>query len=444
MVRKIFADKFNRGGVQPFLRLTALLCTVFALALAGCAGSAGGDSGAEPETGYLRFATGGARAMADYGLAVDSLRNLKLVGKRSGGELQTLAGPWATAADTDGVSVPVEAGAWVFGMVAECDGRVGMFGDMKPASVTAGESTTVTFSMNELWKEIPSTGLAEGDIAVTDGTNRYAVSSTLYTTWEPVLALYNITEETFTHDITEAEVGDIVLASGKCVSPANYRYVTGDPGVAVVFYTGTSSWTEYPDNTACLGNRVLAIHKTIKGPQEGGNLYWKSGVTLSSITSITCNEVAAIASGTRFTFPCCTPWEYGDSAPIKRIQGDFNGKDNWNAIEAALGANATVAHFPAYNWLFTNVNGGSTGPYYMPSLAEMAELLKVVATVNSSLRKLDGGVYIKITNGLWYCSSTINSSGNIGTLSFGTNDGNQLYFTDGNTFGIFGIRSWDK
>ena len=48
MLRNVLSDKFNRGGIQPFLRL-ALLCAAFALALAGCA-SDGSDESAGSTT----------------------------------------------------------------------------------------------------------------------------------------------------------------------------------------------------------------------------------------------------------------------------------------------------------------------------------------------------------------------------------------------------------
>ena len=208
------------------------------------------------------------------------------------------------------------------------------------------------------------------------------------------------------------KAGDVMLSDGTKVDYVESQTFTEDQkskALAVIF--------GFNSNGAPLG---VGLNNSKSGTESGYKVWASSGTT---------------GYKTKFTDIICTPSTEGSgAAATATFTGDTDGSDNWEYICAVdpEGTKAPSENYPAFNYVLNyasnfNLPEGYKDGWYMPSIAELAELYKNKEIVNSVLSAV-GGTQIYSS---YYWSSSQYSSGYSDAWQLIFSDG---YLYDGNKF----------
>ena len=170
-------------------------------------------------------------------------------------------------------------------------------------------------------------------------------------------------------DYSSWTAGKIVRADNTLADKDSFTLDTNNPPVAVV--CGTTPYG---------GAIGVALHTS------GSSLQWAKENTRGYKT--------------KFEGIVCTPseWYKIGAALTATFTGDMDGSDNWDyicSVDPEGTANAAV-NYPAFNWVnkyntrYASQLGSARPAWYMPSIAELSELYKNRAAVNTSLSKING------------------------------------------------------
>ncbi|MGI5057584.1 DUF4959 domain-containing protein, partial [Treponema socranskii] len=211
-------------------------------------------------------------------------------------------------------------------------------------------------------------------------------------------------------DYSSWTAGKIVCADNTLADKDSFTLDTSNPPVAVV--CGTTPYG---------GAIGVALHTS------GSSLQWAKENTRGYKT--------------KFEGIVCTPseWYKIGAALTATFTGDMDGSDNWDyicSVDPEGTANAAV-NYPAFNWVnkyntrYASQLGSARPAWYMPSIAELSELYKNRAAVNTSLSKINGlnSAYADANLGkIRYWSSSQKSDKDIEVWWADFKNGN-LYFT---------------
>ena len=143
---------------------------------------------------------------------------------------------------------------------------------------------------------------------------------------------------------------------------------------------------------------------------------------------------------TKFTDIICTPSTTGSgAAATATFTGDTDGSDNWDYICSVdpKGTADPAANYPAFNYVLNYAStfklpDGYKDGWYMPSIAELAEMYKNKDVVNSVLSAV-GGTQIYSS---YYWSSSQYSSTCSYAWSLDFSDG-YLYYRSGKAYNFY-------
>ena len=187
---------------------------------------------------------------------------------------------------------------------------------------------------------------------------------------------------------TEAKVvGDIVFTDGSATAYSADLTLTDEQQAkaeAVVFYVGSAD--------SALGNRTLAVNVKNSGTKKYA---WTT--ELFNFTDLQCtNTTTKPESGTYY--------EYTYRNKTYYVTGDLDGSDNWEKIKATdptgTADDVVAENYPAFNYVNTELGEN----YYLPTLAELEELLKNLTAVNASITAAGG---TGLTDSATYWSSSL-------------------------------------
>ena len=186
------------------------------------------------------------------------------------------------------------------------------------------------------------------------------------------------------------KVGDVMLSDGTKVDYAESQTFTEDQkskAVAVIFGFR---------NGVPLG---VGLNNSQSGTNRGKKVWASDGTT---------------GYNTKFTGIICTPSVTGSvAAATATFTGDTDGSDNWDYICSVdpEGTAAPAANYPAFNYVLNYAStfklpDGYKDGWYMPSIAELAEMYKNKDVVNSVLSAIGG---TQIYSGYYWSSSQLSS-----------------------------------
>ena len=175
-------------------------------------------------------------------------------------------------------------------------------------------------------------------------------------------------------DTSTYSVGDVMLSDGTKVDYAESQTFTEEQkakAVAVIFGFR---------NGVPLG---VGLNNSKSGTNSGSKVWAPSGTT---------------GYNTKFTDIICTPSTTGSgAAATATFTGDTDGSDNWEYICAVdpEGTKAPAANYPAFNYVLEYASTFSLPEeykdgWYMPSIAELADLYRNKTVVNSVLSAIGG------------------------------------------------------
>lgn len=216
-------------------------------------------------------------------------------------------------------------------------------------------------------------------------------------------------------DYSSYTVGDVMLSDGTKVDYQEKQTFTDEQKSKAVAVIGGFR------NGVPLG---VGLYNSKSGTNSGYKVWAPSGTT---------------GYNTNFTGIVCTP-SYGGSgaASTATFTGDTDGSDNWDYICSVdpEGTTDPAANYPAFNYVLNyattfSLPEGYKDGWYMPSIAELAEIYKNKEVVNSVLSTI-GGTQIYSS---YYWSSSQYSSGFNCAWRLDFSDGT-LYFSYkyGNSF----------
>ena len=167
-----------------------------------------------------------------------------------------------------------------------------------------------------------------------------------------------------------ATIGDILLNDGSIVSSASIREEQKGKAVAVVFGSNANG-------------KLLGLGLK----QSDSELKWAPNGTKGFATE--------------FTEIICTPSvsNKAGAADTATFTGDTDGSDNWSVIcgvdPTGTATDVVASNYPAFNWVNNygttySLPEGYKDGWYMPSIAELAELYKNKTTVNAALTAVGG------------------------------------------------------
>ncbi len=191
----------------------------------------------------------------------------------------------------------------------------------------------------------------------------------------------------------EKEVYDIVFNDGSSMSYVDFNSITDDTvkndkrasAIAVIYYKGTGLNSDAadgtPDNTTIRTLGVGLKHVKNKNPNY---IHW-------------CTE---LANGKRCidTIKC----SYTQNGDIYSFTGDKNGSDNLEQIATALGLDdddtETQDNYPAFYYAKNYSNRANNlasynNNWYLPSIAELYEITKVISQINLISQALGGDTF---------------------------------------------------
>ncbi|MGN0731120.1 MAG: hypothetical protein ACI4MA_04330 [Treponema sp.] len=202
-------------------------------------------------------------------------------------------------------------------------------------------------------------------------------------------------------------VGDIVFSDGAaCAYTETLTSAQKAAAVAVIFYAGTE--------TDSLGKRVLGVGLKNSYGDGTGTMQWCSGSAdgYYNLADLVCEATT-------------------DSVTSAEFSGDLNGSDNWNVVQTNCRDTSDIAtNYPAWdyavnygtrNWSGTPYESG----WYLPTVAEFAELYNNKLTVNEGLTAAGAEPVTSEMVGFW--TSTQYSSG----ISTSVNEAINVWQDDG-------------
>ena len=217
-------------------------------------------------------------------------------------------------------------------------------------------------------------------------------------------------------------VGDIVFSDGSaCAYTDILTSEQTDAAVAVIFYAGTE--------TDSLGKRVLGVGLKNSYGDGTGAMQWciSTAEGYYNLGDLVCTWTGS-----------------EDKVSLVTFSGDLNGSDNWNVVQTNCSDTSDIAtKYPAWDyavnygiihWSGTPCESG----WYLPTLAEFAELYNNKLTVNSGLTAADGDSLPSEMVGFWTStqyasgiSTSVNEALNVwqddGTIGHVDKAGNQKY-----------------
>ena len=193
-------------------------------------------------------------------------------------------------------------------------------------------------------------------------------------------------------DTSSYTVGDVMLSDGTKVDYQENQTFTDEQkskAVAVIFGFR---------NRAPLG---VGLYNSKSGTNSGYKVWEPRGTT---------------GYNTNFAGIVCTPSKTGSgAASTATFTGDTDGSDNWDYICSVdpEGTTDPAANYPAFNYVLNyattfSLPEGYKDGWYMPSIAELAEIYKNKEVVNSVLSAIDGTQM----HSIYYWSSSQYSSRN--------------------------------
>ena len=215
-------------------------------------------------------------------------------------------------------------------------------------------------------------------------------------------------------------VGDIVFSDGSaCAYTDILTSEQTDAAVAVIFYAGTE--------TDSLGKRVLGVGLKNSYGDGTGAMQWciSTAEGYYNLDDLVCEATT-------------------DSVTSAEFSGDLNGSDNWNVVQTNCSDTSDIAtKYPAWDyavnygiihWSGTPCESG----WYLPTVAEFAELYNNKSTVNGGLTAVGGEPVTSDTVGFWTStqyasgiSTSVNEALNVwqddGTIGHVDKAGNQKY-----------------
>ena len=195
-------------------------------------------------------------------------------------------------------------------------------------------------------------------------------------------------------DYSSYNVGDVIFSDGTKVDYQENQTFTDDQKTkAVAVICGFR-------NGVPLG---VGLHNSESGTNSGGKVWAPSGTT---------------GYNTKFTGIVCTPSKTGiGAASTATFTGDTDGSDNWDYICSVdpEGTTDPAANYPAFNYVLNyattfSLPEGYKDGWYMPSIAELAEIYKNKKVVNSVLSAIGG---IQIYSSSYWSSSQGSSNNNV-------------------------------
>ena len=204
-------------------------------------------------------------------------------------------------------------------------------------------------------------------------------------------------------------VGDIVFSDGSaCAYTDILTSEQTDAAVAVIFYAGTE--------TDSLGKRVLGVGLKNSYGDGTGAMQWciSTAEGYYNLGDLVCTWTGS-----------------EDKVSLVTFSGDLNGSDNWNVVQTNCSDTSDIAtKYPAWDyavnygiihWSGTPCESG----WYLPTVAEFAELYNNKSTVNDGLIAAGGEPVTSDTVGFW--TSTQYSSG----ISTSVNEAINVWQDDG-------------
>lgn len=217
-------------------------------------------------------------------------------------------------------------------------------------------------------------------------------------------------------------VGDIVFSDGSaCAYTDILTSEQTDAAVAVIFYAGTE--------TDSLGKRVLGVGLKNSYGDGTGAMQWciSTAEGYYNLGDLVCTWTGS-----------------EDKVSLVTFSGDLNGSDNWNVVQTNCSDTSDIAtKYPAWDyavnygiihWSGTPCESG----WYLPTVAEFAELYNNKSTVNDGLIAAGGEPVTSDTVGFWTStqyssgiSTSVNEAINVwqddGTIGHVDKAGNQKY-----------------
>ena len=328
-----------------------------------------------------------------------------------------------TSYETFSVNVPVPQDEGIYTLKAIYDGNVISYSSYKtlkiygvvkftsftiPNAGTAANGTQLTATFKgknfaapdvdvSLFKatcDSKKTITADSSVTVINDT-----TATVLLTIPDTEGTYNVTL-TYGEEATNADfvvkdyssytVGDVMLSDGTKVDYQENQTFTDEQkskAVAVIFGFR---------NGVPLG---VGLYNSSSGTNSGEKVWAPSGTT---------------GYNTEFTGIVCTPSKTGSgAASTATFTGDTYGSDNWDYICSVdpEGTTDPAANYPAFNYVLNyattfSLPEGYKDGWYMPSIAELAEIYKNKEAVNSVLSAIDG---IQIYSSCYWSSSQYSS-----------------------------------
>ena len=175
-------------------------------------------------------------------------------------------------------------------------------------------------------------------------------------------------------DYSSYTVGDVMLSDGTKVDYQENQTFTDDQKTKAVAVIGGFR------NGVPLG---VGLYNSKSGTNSGYKVWAPSGTT---------------GYNTNFTGIVCTPSKTGSgAASTATFTGDTDGSDNWDYICSVdpEGTTDPAANYPAFNYVLNyattfSLPEGYKDGWYMPSIAELAEIYKNKEVVNSVLSTIGG------------------------------------------------------
>lgn len=175
-------------------------------------------------------------------------------------------------------------------------------------------------------------------------------------------------------DYSSYTVGDVMLSDGTKVDYQEKQTFTDEQKSKAVAVIGGFR------NGVPLG---VGLYNSKSGTNSGYKVWAPSGTT---------------GYNTNFTGIVCTPSYGGSGAASTAIfTGDTDGSDNWDYICSVdpEGTTDPAANYPAFNYVLNyattfSLPEGYKDGWYMPSIAELAEIYKNKEVVNSVLSTIGG------------------------------------------------------
>ena len=189
-------------------------------------------------------------------------------------------------------------------------------------------------------------------------------------------------------------VGDIYLSDGTVIAFVNASKMSSEQKAkaeAVVFYVGSAD--------SVLGNRTLAVNVKNSGTTSYVWAPASSKGYTKDFTDLQCVRTSVFKNDMSYVYTYDNKLYY--------VTGDLDGSDNWEKIKAtdpAGTADDVVAeNYPAFNYVNTELGEN----YYLPTLAELEELITNLTAVNASITAA-GGTTLNSSN--WWSSAYWSSS----------------------------------